>query len=918
MAGVSISNNSGDALFTRKKKNFKFDKRDYKKFDDAPKESFNQRDKRPLKCHRCGKLGHIQKFCRVKMSEGNVAETNGNSRISSNSEDEENWGKCFLAETSTIDAMAINFKDEWIVDSGCGHHLTGDESKFVHLQPHKGNEAMVTADNTVHQVEKEGTVIINDGGNDSITLKNVFHVPGMKKNLFSVPNAVDAGNFVLFGPKDVKFLRNIEILKADVVHTGRRVKDTFVLSASSSYIDKVSCNENASLWHARLGHVNMEKLKVMVQKNLVNGLLNISSFPSKVICEGCQFGKAHRLPFAKSDSRSKAPLECIHGDVMGPTRTPSFSGFRYMLILVDDFSRFTWVYFIKQKSEVLSKFQEFKETVEGVLGLKIKCLRIDNGGEFTSESFFKFCQQFGIRRQLSCAETPQQNGVAERKIRHLTETCRSWLHAKNLPKALWAESMMCAVHVINRLPLSPNNMKTPYELMFGDKPSVKHFKVFGSICYVHVPDSKRGKLDSKAKKCIFVGYDERKKGWRCMDPETHSCVVSRDVIFDEISSFYGQKNESAGDNTQEPIVIELPSSSNPPSVHDTSHVGEQGERGSVSPQNVEMMEDVRSLEQEEVEQNQRPKRTITKPARFRDENFTSTYSCFFAGPIDEAEPSHYEEAKDVKEWKIAMDEEMHALMKNETWDLVPQPENVHLITCKWVYRLKRRADGSIDRFKARLVARGFSQSYGDDYEETFSPVAKMTSVRVVISLAACQGWKLWQLDVKNAFLYGDLDKDIYMQQPAGYVSQTNPGYVCKLKKALYGLKQAPRAWYGKIAEFLQFCGYRASDSYSSLFVKKHGNLHMVVLLYVDDMIVTGSDENEIAKLRAELSTRFDMKNLGELSHFLGLEVQNMANGIFMSQQGYAQKLVERFGLKLSKKRSTPLDKDKKLRRKKGL
>lgn len=166
------------------------------------------------------------------------------------------------------------------------------------------------------------------------------------------------------------------------------------------------------------------------------GCLIFQFFPEKVICEGCQFGKAHRLPFAKSDSRSKAHLKYIHGDVMGPTRTPSFSEFHYMLILVDDFSRFTWVYFIKQKSEVLTMFQEFKETVKGVLGLKIKCLRIDNGGEFTSERFFKFCRQFGIRRQLSCVETPQQNEVVERKIRHLTETCRSWLHAKNLSKAL--------------------------------------------------------------------------------------------------------------------------------------------------------------------------------------------------------------------------------------------------------------------------------------------------------------------------------------------------------------------------------------------------------------------------------------------------------------------------------------------------
>lgn len=192
----------------------------------------------------------------------------------------------------------------------------------------------------------------------------------MKKNLFSVANVVHTGHYVLFGPNDVKIFRNVENLKADVVHTGKRVKDTFVLSASSSYIDKVSCNENASLWHARLGHVNIDKLKVVVQKTLVNSLPNLTTFPKKESCEGCQFGKAHRLPFTKSLSRSKAPLECIHSDLFGPIRTPSFFGSTYMFILVDDYSRYTWVYFIKQKSDALSKFHEVKETVEGVFWLK--------------------------------------------------------------------------------------------------------------------------------------------------------------------------------------------------------------------------------------------------------------------------------------------------------------------------------------------------------------------------------------------------------------------------------------------------------------------------------------------------------------------------------------------------------------------
>ena len=256
-------------------------------------------------------------------------------------------------------------------------------------------------------------------------MKSVYHVPGMKKNLFSVANAVDAGHHVLFGPNGVEFYRNIVKIEGDVVHTGKRVKDLFVLSASTSYVDKMSTNDNASLWHARLGHLNMDKLKVMINKNLVDGLPHITSFGSGALCEGCQYGKAHRLPFDRSQTRYEAPLELIHSDVMGPTRTPTFSGYRYMVVFVDDYTRYTWVYFVVQKSEVFSRFLEFKEKVEGEFRRKIKRLRTDNGGEYTSGEFNQFCSRQGIRRQLTCADTSQQNGIAERKIRHLTETCKS-------------------------------------------------------------------------------------------------------------------------------------------------------------------------------------------------------------------------------------------------------------------------------------------------------------------------------------------------------------------------------------------------------------------------------------------------------------------------------------------------------------
>ena len=209
------------------------------------------------------------------------------------------------------------------------------------------------------------------------------------------------------------------------------------------------------------------------------------------------------------------------------------------------------------------------------------------------------------------------------------------------------------------------------------------------------------------------------------------------------------------------------------------------------------------------------------------------------------EPKTFAEAFQNSDWSKAMKEEIAALKRNQTWELVPKPRDVEPISCKWVYKIKRRTDGLIERHKARLVARGFSQQYGLDYDETFSPVAKLTTVRVLLALAANKDWDLRQMDVKNAFLHGELDREIYMNQPMGFQSQGHPKYVCKLRKALYGLKQAPRAWYGKIAEFLTQSGYSITPADSSLFVKANGGKLAIVLAYVDDLIITGDDVEEI-------------------------------------------------------------------------
>ena len=237
---------------------------------------------------------------------------------------------------------------------------------------------------------------------------------------------------------------------------------------------------------------------------------------------------------------------------------------------------------------------------------------------------------------------------------------------------------------------------------------------------------------------------------------------------------------------------------------------------------------------------------------------------------DDDEPDSYEDACENVHWKTAMQAEFDSIEKNQTWDLVDLPKGKRAIGTKWVYKIKRHADGSIDRYKARLVAKGYAQKKGIDYDETFAPTSRMTTLRCVAALAAHRGWVVHQLDIKTAFLHGDLEEEVYVQQPHGFAAHGLEGKVCRLKKALYGLKQAPRAWYAKIDAFLLDQGFVNSPSNTTLYVKQTLTYLLIISLYVDDLLLMGSEDDEIAAFKRILQQTFDMSDLGPLHYYLGI------------------------------------------------
>lgn len=287
---------------------------------------------------------------------------------------------------------------------------------------------------------------------------------------------------------------------------------------------------------------------------------------------------------------------------------------------------------------------------------------------------------------------------------------------------------------------------------------------------------------------------------------------------------------------------------------------------------------------------------------------SQSYKTFVTALDNTHIPSNIHEALQNSEWAAAVTEEVQALIKNGTWEITSLPSGKKPVGCKWIFSMKYNADGSVNRYKARLVAKGFTQSYGVDYEETFAPVAKLNSVRVILSLAANLDWPLHQLDIKNAFLNGDLEEEVYMQIPPGLESSSTANMVCRLRKSLYGLKQSPRAWFDRLTRVVKKDGFNQCQSDHTMFVKHsmEGKVALFIV-YVDDIVITGNDYDQIDHLKGLLAKEFEVKDLGQLKYFLGMEVARTKDGIYVSQRKYTLDLLQETGMLGCKAANTPIE-----------
>jgi hypothetical protein len=527
----------------------------------------------------------------------------------------------------------------------------------------------------------------------------------------------------------------------------------------------------------------------------------------------------------------------------------------------------------------------------------IKIFRSDNAMEYNEKSFQNFLKQNGTLSHRSCPYTSQQNGRAERKHRHILDTVKALLISASLPERFWGEAALTAVYTINRVPSPTIHNQTPYERLYGSTPNYSLLRVFGCICFVTLPPHEHTKLEPRSRLCCFLGYGITQKGYRCYDLIARRLRISRHVEFWEHKMFTSQMHFPYSSSVYSPVFTDpsialFPGSS----ANNSSSLDEPSTAASDLPDST-TDPPATSHTLEPSHEPRRSDRVRAPPAHLHD------YHCFsILATLHE--PHSYREASVDPLWQKAMSDELDALSKTHTWDLVDLPPGKFAVGCKWVYKIKTRADGSVERYKARLVAKGFAQEYGIDYEETFAPVARLTSVRSLLAVAAVRHWQLFQMDVKNAFLNSDLTEEVYMHPPPGY--HHPPHKVCRLRRALYGLKQAPHAWFAKFNFVVAQQGFVSSSYDSALFLQTTNNGTILILLYVDDMIITGDDISGIRALQSFLSQNFEMKDLGTLNYFLGLEVTSSTDGYYLSQAKYASDLLSRAGLTDSKTTSNPL------------
>ncbi|GJX88737.1 putative ribonuclease H-like domain-containing protein [Tanacetum coccineum] len=721
------------------------------------------------------------------------------------------------------DTPQMDLQDKGVIDSGCSRHMTWNMSYLTDYEEIDGGYVAFGGNPKGGKITRKGTI---KTGN--LDFENVYFMRELKFNLFSVSQMCDKNNSVLFNDTECIVLSlNFKLIdESQVLLRVPRKNNMYSVDLKNivpkrglTFLFAKATSDESKLWHRRLGHLNFKTMNKLVKGNLVRGLPS-KLFENDQTCVACQKGKQHRASCkSKTENSISLPLHLLHMDLFGPTFVKSLMKKMYCLVVTDDYSRFTWVFFLATKDETSGILKSFITGIENLVDHKVKVIRCDNGTEFKNKEMNQFCEMKGILRQYSVARTPQQNGVAERRNRTLIEAARTMLADSKLPTTFWAEAVNTACYVQNR---------------------VKAFRVFNSRTRI-VEENLHIRFSESTPNVARSGPD-----WLFnIDALIRIINYEPIVIGTQSNSFAGTKaSDNAGQAKEEtePVkdYILLPLwTADPPFSQDLKSSHDDGSKPS-------------SDDGKKVDEDPR-----------KDINVVGEKTS-----IELLDDPNMLALEDISIFDFSRDDEDDDV---ET--------DMNNLGTKWVFKNKKDERGIVIRNKGRLVAQGYTQEEGIDYDEVFASVIK---------------------------------EEVYVCQPPGFDDPNFPDRVYKVEKTLYGLHQAPRAWYETLSTYLLDNEFQRGKIDKTLFIKRYKGDILLVQVYVDD-IIFGSTNKELRNAFEKLMhEKFQMSSMGELTFFLGLQVQQKKDGIFISQDKYVGEILKKFGFTEVKTASTPMETQKPL------
>lgn len=841
------------------------------------------------KCSYCNIPGHKRADCRKRLADqrkngedaseqphaGSKSDEPEREKAHANSASTSTCVESWRIHALTAKTSAGPDEDGWLGDSGAGGHMSGRREWFLQLEPLRNRQVeIILGDDSKLAAVATGIIRVTNKFGQQFDLHNSLYVPGMKRNLLALGEIAKKGYGIWMIDEELSIVenRNGKVLLTGV-YAGRglyKMQMSTVISIPAYHAH--TSRATAASWHQRLGHINYGKLKQMLRSDAVTGISCTDKVTGEEQCEPCVYGKMSRKPFKPSSSREQTPGALVHFDTVGKFQVESFGRAQYLVIFTDDCTGYVIVRPLRNKSDAGEAVKNVYAFIRSS-GHDLRKMRTDNAREFISQEMESVLNEFKVTLETVAAYCPEQNGRAERQNRTIIEMARTIRIAADLPEGLWAEMAETAAYIRNRVPLDRIGGKTPYEAWTGRKPDVEHLRIIGSTALAYIPGVYRKKLDPKAERLVLVGYEAGCKSYRLWKRGTKQVQVVRDVqIFEQKVQGLGTPEKDGQASGEDPGVKT---------------------QEAVSTRVITRSASRARLESEGDDAN--------------DQVLNALLSQTLDKPQDDVVPQSIAEASksvDADLWMQAAEEEMRSLRTSGTWKLTELPKGNHKpLKCRWIFKRKPMPGQAPDRLKARLVVKGCAQRPGVDFGETFAPVARFETIRLVLAYASTQPCDLIQFDINTAFLNGDLEGEVlFMQQPEGFDDRS--GRVCQLQKSLYGLKQAPRAWNRTFSRFLEDFGLRQASSDSCLYVGRD----LLVVLYVDDGLVVSRSLGAAENLLHSMRSKFEATS-GACDQYLGIQIEfdKMDKSVCIHQRAYVDRLLAKFAMVECNPSDTPAE-----------